>query len=149
MELKTIDDNTSVLKVVSVVLLTWLFAALFIFCWYWAINKVQASDTITPILEQQVITQDYYQVATTKLTSNITGDAIVSMGSFIVPVKFTFDTSIEHDESVIEINNLEIGVITDITGKHKYNDFTINLDHQGINAALVSYIKKHNLTEGI
>jgi hypothetical protein len=45
-------------------------------------------------------------------------------------------------KKVIDIHRLEIGVITDVSGKHQYRDFTNDLDHQGINTALVSYTSK-------
>ncbi|MBP8005838.1 hypothetical protein MMO38_13910 [Acinetobacter sp. NIPH 1852] len=62
-------------------------------------------------------------------------NALLKLGGFYIPVKFSFDTD------PVSISSLEIGEITDVNGKG-YNDFTNRQDHQAINSALVAYIKE-------
>lgn len=160
MEQKALDDKPARafanaliawFKCAFVAIIAWVIILLLVFLWAWGIEKVKASKTVTPpvYIEPNLATQNYYQVATANLTSNITGEAVISMDRFIVPAKFVYDTSIQNGETVIDIHNLEIGVITDITGTHQYSDFTNWQDHKAINTALIAYIKKNKLLEGV
>ena len=65
-------------------------------------------------------------------------DALIKLGGFYIPVKFSYDS-----EPKVEITSLEIGAITDVNGKG-YNDFTNYEDHKAINTALVTYINKRH-----
>ena len=73
--------------------------------------------------------------------SRLTGDALVKLEGFNIPVKFEFST-----EPKIEITNLEIGSITTVYDK-PFNDFTTREDHKAINAALVAYIKNNGANQ--
>ncbi|WP_288401695.1 hypothetical protein [uncultured Acinetobacter sp.] len=154
MEHKAYIDNhiPSSLPFGGVMLGTMLVATVIVFGGHTLAVKIakdRESNNIPAAAQQTIVTQNYYQVASAKLTSDITGEALISMSEFIVPIKFVYDTSTKFNEKVIDIRRLDIGVITDVSGKHQYRDFTNDLDHQGINTALVSYIKKHKLMEGI
>lgn len=96
----------------------------------------------------------YHGVMTLKLTSDNSGEAVINLDGFRVPVKFVFD---KHPDSygvpgseftAVDIINLEIGQITDANGNN-YKDFTIFDDHRNINAQLAAYIEKNKLVEAI
>lgn len=108
-----------------------------------------------PVYNQhsEQVTKSSYEVMTAQLTSDITGEAVIDLDNFRVPVKFVFNSSVKQigdlTDTEITIENLEIGVITDITGTHQYSDFTNWRDHKAINTALIAYIKKNKLLEGV
>ncbi|ENX00921.1 hypothetical protein F900_01905 [Acinetobacter modestus] len=101
-------------------------------------NKASASAKPAPIPANQFEFVSEFEVMGAHLSPK-SSDAMIKLGGFYIPVKFTFDT-----EPKVEITSLEIGEITDING-HGYNDFTIHQDHKAINAALVAYINKRKV----
>lgn len=118
-------------------------------------DRYKASKAM-PVYNQhsEQVTKSSYEVMTAQLTSDITGEAVIDLDNFRVPVKFVFNSSVKQigdlTDTEITIENLEIGVITDIaTGKNKFSDFTNWRDHKAINTALIAYIKKHHLLEGV
>lgn len=153
MEQNTIQSN-SALPFGKVVLGTWAASSLLIFG---IVSAVSSCDYQTAHSSQPSYTNvapSYYGIMTLKLTSDITGEAVINLDGFRVPVKFVFDT---HSDSygvpgseftAVEIINLEIGQITDANGNN-YKDFTIYDDHRNINAQLAAYIEKHKLAEAI
>lgn len=158
MEQNTIQSN-SAFQFGKVVLGTWATASLLIVVIAWAVSSCdyQTAHSSQPSIAHVTPSYygpSYYGVMTLKLTSDITGEAVINLDGFRVPVKFVFDT---HPDSygvpgseftAVEIINLEIGQITDANGNN-YKDFTIYDDHRNINAQLAAYIEKHKLAEAI
>ncbi|ENX57621.1 MULTISPECIES: hypothetical protein [Acinetobacter] len=113
------------------------------------------AEQAKPIYSQYAaeLTKSSYEVMAAHLSSDITGEAVIDMDNFKVPVKFVFNSKIQYSgvvaEPVIDIQILEIGVITNMAGTNEFSDFTNFEDHKAINAAIVAYIKKHNLLEGV
>ncbi|WP_212388440.1 hypothetical protein [Acinetobacter junii] len=153
MEQNTIQSN-SALPFGKVVLGTWAASSLLIFGIASAVSSCdyQTAHSSQPSIAN--VTPSYYGVMTLKLTSDITGEAVINLDGFRVPVKFVFD---KHPDSygvpgseftAVDIIKLEIGQITDFKG-NKYRDFTIFDDHRNINAQLAAYIEKHKLVEAI
>lgn len=153
MEQNTIQSN-SALHFGKVVFASWTAASLLVVGIAWAVSSCgyQTAHSSQPSIAN--ITPSYYGVMTLKLTSDITGEAVINLDGFRVPVKFVFDT---HPDSygvpgseftAVEIINLEIGQITDANGNN-YKDFTIYDDHRNINAQLAAYIEKNKLVEAI
>lgn len=153
MEQNTIQSN-SALPFGRVVIGTWAASSLLIFGIASAVSSCdyQTAHSSQPSIVN--VNPSYYGVMTLKLTSDITGEAVINLDGFRVPVKFVFDT---HPDSygvpgseftAVEIINLEIGQITDANGNN-YKDFTIYDDHRNINAQLAAYIEQNKLAEAI
>lgn len=153
MEQNTIQSN-SALPFGKVVLGTWTTASLLVIGIAWAVSSCdyQTAHSSQPSIAN--VTPSYYGITALKLTSDITGEAVINLDGFRIPVKFVFDT---HPDSygvpgseftAVEIINLEIGQITDANGNN-YKDFTIYDDHRNINAQLAAYIERHKLAEAI
>lgn len=153
MEQNTIQSN-SALHFGKVVFASWTAASLLVVGIAWAVSSCgyQTAHSSQPSIAN--VTPSYYGVMTLKLTSDITGEAVINLDGFRVPVKFVFDT---HPDSygvpgseftAVDIIKLEIGQITDFKG-NKYRDFTIFDDHRNINAQLAAYIEKNKLAEAI
>ncbi len=100
-------------------------------------NKASATAKPAPIPANQYVYVSEFEVLGAHLSPK-SSDAMIKLGGFYIPVKFTFDL-----EPKVEITSLEIGEITDVNGKG-YNDFTNNQDHKAINSALVAYINKRH-----
>ncbi len=149
MEQNTIQSN-SAFQFGKVVLGTWVTASLFIVGMASAVSSCEYRTAKASAIVQP----SYYGVMALKLTSDITGEAVINLDGFRVPVKFVFD---KHPDSygvpgseftAVDIINLEIGQITDANGNN-YKDFTIYDDHRNINAQLAAYIEKNKLAEAI
>ncbi|MCU4397794.1 hypothetical protein [Acinetobacter junii] len=153
MEQNTIQSN-SALPFGKVVLGTWAASSLLIFGIAWAVSSCDYQTAHSSQPSYANVAPSYYGIMTLKLTSDITGEAVINLDGFRVPVKFVFD---KHPDSygvpgseftAVDIINLEIGQITDANGNN-YKDFTIYDDHRNINAQLAAYIEKHKLAEAI
>lgn len=149
MEQKTFEDN-SAFRFGTVVLATWTISTVLILSGAWVVSKV-TSNKSEPTYTN-LITESYYKVMTANVNPDHTGQAVINLDNFKVPVKFSFENTVQHSgpitEPLINIKSLEIGPITDMSGKHHYRDFTNYQDHKGINAALVAHIKKKSTFGG-
>lgn len=159
MEQNVILDNpsTTTLPFWKVLTGTMFLASGLIFGGAAALDKYHRykASQVQPIYSQYSaeLSKSSYEVMAAHLSSNITGEAVIDMDNFKVPVKFVFNSKIQYSsavaEPVIDIQSLEIGVITNMAGTSEFSDFTNFEDHQAINAAIVAYIKKHNLLEDV
>lgn len=153
MEQNTINHNSS-FAFGKVVLTTWATASIAIIaitvgvssCEY---QTAQSATTFTPNVQPS-----YYGIMALRITSDTTGEAVINLDNFRVPVSFVFD---KHKDSygvagseftAVEITDLEVGQITDLNG-NKYRDFTNFDDHRNINAQLAAYIEKNKLVEAV
>lgn len=110
---------------------------------FWSANHkapVPKPATTIPTVSATQQFQNEFSVAGAAIHSN-SGEALVKLEGFNIPVKFDFATDPE-----IEITNLEIGAITTVYDK-PFNDFTTREDHKAINAALVAYIKNNGANQ--
>lgn len=115
---------------------TWIVITIALFLALVAYNsKASANAKPAPIPTNQYVFVSEFEVMGARLSPK-SSDAMIKLGGFYIPVKFSFD-----QEPKVEITNLEIGEITDVNGKG-YNDFTNYQDHKAINSALVAYINK-------
>ncbi|MDH0032046.1 MULTISPECIES: hypothetical protein [unclassified Acinetobacter] len=148
MEQKTINHNPA-FQLGKVVLTTWAVASGLVFGGAALGSKLAkpTPPTFTPDIKPSA-----YGIMTLRLTSDITGEAIINLDGFRVPVKFVFDKHPDYNGIVgsefvaIEIIDLEVGQITDGDG-NQYRDFTNFDDHRNINAQLAAYIEKNKLVE--
>lgn len=128
--------NNPAFRFTAGAIVTWIVITIALFLALVAYNnKASASAKPTPIPANQFEFVSEFEVMGAHLSPK-SSDALIKLGGFYIPVKFTFDT-----EPKVEITNLEVGEITDLNGKG-YNDFTNYQDHKAINAALVAYINK-------
>ncbi|KXZ66762.1 hypothetical protein AVENLUH5627_02456 [Acinetobacter venetianus] len=119
----------------------WLVISLFIVGIYYLIWKSSAPDSASPSATTSTYAfENEFSVAAAVIHQN-TGEALVRLEGFNIPVKFKFNT-----DPTIEITDLEIGEITSVYGK-SFNDFTTRQDHRSINAALVAYIKQNEANQ--
>lgn len=151
MEQKTIQSN-SAFQFGKVVFSTWAVTSITLFGIATAITSCDYNLAHSSTAPYANVTSSSYGVMSLQLTSDITGEAVINIDGFNVPVKFVFD---KHKDSygvpgseftAIEITNLEIGQITDSNGNN-YKDFTIFDDHRNINAQLAAYIEKNKMIE--
>ncbi|NNP68931.1 hypothetical protein [Acinetobacter sp. Ac_5812] len=119
------------------VLMSLLIAAIFAAIWH---NINAPLQNLPPTKEERYSFQNEFFVSAGAIHKN-SGEALVKLEGFNIPVKFDFET-----DPKIEITNLEIGQITTVYGKD-FNDFTNWEDHKAINAALVAYIKKNGVIQ--
>ena len=152
MEQKTIEGN-SALHFAKVVFASWATASIALVAVMATVSSCDYQAARSSATTQQVL-HSYYGVMALKLTSENSGEAVINLDGFRVPVKFVFD---KHPDSygvpgseftAVDITNLEIGQITDANGNN-YKDFTIFDDHRNINAQLAAYIEKNKLVEAI
>lgn len=144
MEQTTILSNPAVrfgAGAIGIWFLMSLFIAL-IFAAIWHNINISSSKPATKVPSVSATQQfeNEFSVAAGAIHQN-SGEALVKLEGFNIPVKFDFTT-----DPKIEITNLEIGQITTVYGK-EFNDFTDWKDHKAINAALVAYIKKNGVNQ--
>jgi len=123
------------------VLAIWLVISLFIVGVFYLIWTSSSSNSSLPSANTTTYSyENEFSVAAGVIHQN-TGEALVKLEGFNIPVKFKFNT-----DPTIEITDLEIGEITSVYGK-SFNDFTTRQDHRSINAALVAYIKQNEANQ--
>jgi len=119
----------------------WLVISLFIVGIFYLIWTSSTSDSALPSATTSTYSfENEFSVAAGVVHQN-TGEALVKLEGFNIPVKFKFTT-----DPTIEITDLEIGEITTVYG-NEFNDFTDWKDHKAINAALVAYIKNNGANQ--
>ncbi len=146
MEQTTIIGNPSVrftFGAVGIWLALTMFASFIFLAIFWSANyKAPAPKPATTVPSVSATQQfeNEFSVAAAVIHQN-SGEALVKLEGFHIPVKFEYAT-----EPDIEITNLEIGAITTVYDK-PFNDFTTREDHKAINAALVAYIKQNGANQ--
>ncbi|ENW95749.1 hypothetical protein [Acinetobacter sp. NIPH 298] len=153
MEQKTIQSN-SALHFGKAVFATWTAASISVIAIAAAVSSCDYQAAHSSTVTYANVQPSSYGVMTLNITSDNSGEAVINLDGFRVPVKFLFD---KHPDSygvpgseftAVDITNLEIGQITDANGNN-YKDFTIFDDHLNINAQIAAYIEKSKLVEAI
>ncbi len=141
MEQKIIKGN-SAWQFGKVVLMSWSLATGGVVAVVWASSKAVQQDEVPFIPD---VKPSAYGVTTLHLTSDHTGEAVINLDGFKVPVTFVFEKQNESygakSYTTVEITNLEVGQITD-GNKNQYSDFTVFADHVNINRQIAKHIEQ-------
>lgn len=152
MEQNTIQSN-SALPFGKVVLGTWAASSLLIFGIASAVSSCdyQTAHSSQPSIVN--VNPSYYGVMTLKLTSDITGEAVINLDGYHVFTSFDFELvpdyngALGSDTKAVFITNLAVDRVLLANGGF-YNDFTNSDDIRNMISVITAHIERNNMVRG-